>query len=1074
MESIRRPSGRRVLLPYEIDMCETLGITPDEYWDFIFAAQEHLKERDEAYALIPDVRNDPVTVAVVQIVVGIALSALGALLAPKPKAPSAQDRRADLAIPGSQGRTRFTRSSNFDSVQELATLGSVVPLIFAKHEGEFGGVRVDTDMLFSQMISSGNNQLLHAVLMLGLARIEKPDFDGLAVGDLLLRDFSEYKSRIYFKNAARIRDVDNYSESKLAVPDGSDEDAFSVWWPRRGGYYRYFSGARTPSSKTQFGCYSPLPNGHRFYVPYELVMVVDGSGSDNKEAARRKRYKIAYPFPRMCGVTSVNNRNNTAIYKIDGEEQDGSPSEMRPWGAEDARSTQNETRINADELLQENQQYMLGQSICTLINRPANVWEPTEKKNAEYTLRIDERVGNIPTCGATGENDLDEGGAYPWVRGTLQQVAIASLSNNRPCDATEIGIKSEVWRRMVGAANFNGHPTPDTIESYEQEGASITLGSVTKYMKRYSMFKLYGRKLGADTWTDINGNVPFVVRGVSPTPHYNTIHINHKGRSMHEYKIVPVPGSTFYEQLRKDDAVGVYLLDGSVFKKPSEGGAQPVSINTGDYLVYYTGHATSITQDDATNSEWIFNKSEELDRLLRGPISSLSRYTNNKQPLIPIIQLEDKAKGEKYIPTGVNKSLVQRTKDNTGNIVNRFYWNGVRLRGDEDGREIVVQEGSRTFRYESGDREQSYREPEYGEPNTQFIVDEASPNDLRVRYYTCVYKVPGRNIWRWRWDNETVAERSSKTTDYVYKGDARYKIEDLIGYEEEKWYDGTPQDIYNVKGKDDVNIVDGARLLQDGRYQFHRNDRIIGYSTNRNLRQSDTTRWRATTLVQSAREYSEEKLNQVRRVFNDGIGATADVVYTGYVVKPDRLSDGRRDVRIFIEGEKLYTGPDPDDNGNRVRVRIGDIAYEGNWNSDDIRVGPATPSGRARCFKLQKYEVQDARYEQWAITFQNAFVTGERYAISRELLEAGQDGHWQIKRFETNLTKEEDSVRSTVDIYSLEDPDRRPTAKAKLEEWSNGGKRWTLENPGRNYVKDERVEIGRNGPEAKVTGFKRR
>ena len=130
MESIRRPSGRRVLLPYEVEMCETLGITPDEYWDFIFAAQEHLKERDRSYELVPDVRNDPVSI-VINLAIGIALSAIGYLLSPKPKAPSAQDRRADLAIAGSDGRTRFTRSSNFDSVQELARLGSVVPLVLS-------------------------------------------------------------------------------------------------------------------------------------------------------------------------------------------------------------------------------------------------------------------------------------------------------------------------------------------------------------------------------------------------------------------------------------------------------------------------------------------------------------------------------------------------------------------------------------------------------------------------------------------------------------------------------------------------------------------------------------------------------------------------------------------------------------------------------------------------------------------------------------------------------------------------------------------------------------------------------
>ena len=135
MESIRRPSGRRVLLPYEIDLCETLGVTPDEYWEFIFAAQEHLKERDQAYALVPDVRNDPVSI-ITTLVIGIALSAIGALLTPKPKAPAQEDRRADLSIEGSQGKTRYTKSSNFDSVQKLANLGAVIPLIFANQRAK--------------------------------------------------------------------------------------------------------------------------------------------------------------------------------------------------------------------------------------------------------------------------------------------------------------------------------------------------------------------------------------------------------------------------------------------------------------------------------------------------------------------------------------------------------------------------------------------------------------------------------------------------------------------------------------------------------------------------------------------------------------------------------------------------------------------------------------------------------------------------------------------------------------------------------------------------------------------------
>ena len=85
VEPIRRPSGSRLLLPYEVDLCESLGITPDEYWEFIAAAQEQVKERGPEYAHIPDIRNAPVVPILINLVIGVALTAIGMLLAPNPK-----------------------------------------------------------------------------------------------------------------------------------------------------------------------------------------------------------------------------------------------------------------------------------------------------------------------------------------------------------------------------------------------------------------------------------------------------------------------------------------------------------------------------------------------------------------------------------------------------------------------------------------------------------------------------------------------------------------------------------------------------------------------------------------------------------------------------------------------------------------------------------------------------------------------------------------------------------------------------------------------------------------------------
>ena len=92
MESHRRPSGRRdVLLPFEVDLCEQLGITADEYWEFIANAQDFVKERPKEYDHIPDINNEITTTAIliiIQLVVGVALTAISLLTQPKIRAPN--------------------------------------------------------------------------------------------------------------------------------------------------------------------------------------------------------------------------------------------------------------------------------------------------------------------------------------------------------------------------------------------------------------------------------------------------------------------------------------------------------------------------------------------------------------------------------------------------------------------------------------------------------------------------------------------------------------------------------------------------------------------------------------------------------------------------------------------------------------------------------------------------------------------------------------------------------------------------------------------------------------------------
>ena len=45
MEPHRRPSGRRLLLPAEVELCEAVGLSEDEYWYFVEAAELDVEGR---------------------------------------------------------------------------------------------------------------------------------------------------------------------------------------------------------------------------------------------------------------------------------------------------------------------------------------------------------------------------------------------------------------------------------------------------------------------------------------------------------------------------------------------------------------------------------------------------------------------------------------------------------------------------------------------------------------------------------------------------------------------------------------------------------------------------------------------------------------------------------------------------------------------------------------------------------------------------------------------------------------------------------------------------------------------
>ena len=63
MVAARSPFTRRVLLPTEADLCNALGITEEEYFQFLEGVAAKIKERPEAYGLVPDLVAGPAAIA---------------------------------------------------------------------------------------------------------------------------------------------------------------------------------------------------------------------------------------------------------------------------------------------------------------------------------------------------------------------------------------------------------------------------------------------------------------------------------------------------------------------------------------------------------------------------------------------------------------------------------------------------------------------------------------------------------------------------------------------------------------------------------------------------------------------------------------------------------------------------------------------------------------------------------------------------------------------------------------------------------------------------------------------------
>lgn len=222
---------------------------------------------------------DPATLAAIALVsqvISIGLTLIAQFFKPKPGRP------AQLQARDQQGTTlnsqrRYAPRAGFDAVQDPATIGSTIPLVYALREAygdaTYGGVRVNMPLLWSQVQSFGGSQLLRAIFLLSEGRIASLDTRNFAIGnnaissyDLMSSQANQLAGRltVYFRpDGGRIKGTNRILGRSASLDVGNSEllggsDVFAI--QRGNGWFTDFCSSTRPSTQTTFGIYTLIGN----------------------------------------------------------------------------------------------------------------------------------------------------------------------------------------------------------------------------------------------------------------------------------------------------------------------------------------------------------------------------------------------------------------------------------------------------------------------------------------------------------------------------------------------------------------------------------------------------------------------------------------------------------------------------------------------------------------------------------------------------------------------------------------------------------------------------------------------
>ena len=655
------------MLPSDRYIAEILGLTEAQYRHFQIEARKRAAEGPQ-----PAVVNGTtaVTLAIINLVIGLGSVAVSLLLKPSaPKVPGEQGQPTQRQEEGSTvlRNSRFAPRYGFDSQQDIAALGSIIPIVYARKETisgtDYGGIRINMPMIWNQILSLGGGQMIRGVFLLSEGSISSVDPNNFAIGSSTLQGYifdsnsaTEAASRVTLylsKDGGRIAGADRVAGRSNANDDGSSmfSDVFRVYW--NGAERRDFCSSNRPSTQTTFGVYAPIGNDLMYKVNPIIspgVRSQTGPGGGDEVTVdcpvdapkMNKRDKYRANFSTFSGVNRINSTagtspgtatsvsvGDTVSYRLHNGSDWGTVFSTYGDSDDDAEAKDVASAVASlqktwDDRLVEGELYKIGTALCVCTGRtPKEEFVSQAELNgsggqavvASFTVVESGVIKNFSPSrleNVGGDLGVREKGT---TGGHLLRYARGLVSTSRACQAVEVGLKSALGIRINNLCNFRDTKTYEyadtqwcqTFENNPPEDIVNNFyqsGVITAPVQRYSFFKIKYRTVGSSSWTELSN--AYGVRSETQQSVFNYIRFEFSSTKVREFMFEPLSG---FEVRQGQYGSALYVLD------PKKGRA---TISDGGISVVFNGENIALNKsnfgiafgnaDSALSSNYVYDE----------------------------------------------------------------------------------------------------------------------------------------------------------------------------------------------------------------------------------------------------------------------------------------------------------------------------------------------------------------------------------------------------------------------------------------------------------------------------------